>query len=166
MPEQIPPGSIVKLYSYFAEGDEVFTDVLFEGTPLFATTPTPTPISPPTATPTPSPTPRSVRPTPTPVTVLISVSGYSPLLTEAASSLPAKYDLVSGGLNPEEKQLLDCADSRLFANPAFLASGFKSDNWPSNWPSESRELGYEDKFTPSDLPADSELRLASVQASS
>lgn len=107
MPEQIPPGSIVRLYSYFAEGDEVFTDVLFEGTPLFATTPTPTPISPPTPTTTPSPTPRPVRPKPTPVTVLISVSGYSPLLAEAASSLPAKYDFVSGGLNAEEKERLD-----------------------------------------------------------
>ena len=161
LPEQIPPGSIVRLFSYFDERDEVFTDVLFEGSPLFATTPTPAPIRPPTATPTPYPT---SRPTPTPVAVHSSVAGYSALLAQAASSLPAKYDFVSDGLSAEEMKLLDWADSRLFSNPAFLESGFRPDNWPSNWPSESLDPGYKGKFTPSDLPSDSELRLASVQA--
>ena len=40
-------------------------------------------------------------------------------------------DFVRDGLNAEEKNILDWADSRLFSNPAFLASKWGPDNWPS-----------------------------------
>ena len=40
-------------------------------------------------------------------------------------------DFVRDGLNAEEKNVLDWADSRLFSNPAFLASKWGPDNWPS-----------------------------------
>ena len=40
-------------------------------------------------------------------------------------------DFVRDGLNAEEKNILDWADSRLFSNPAFLASKWGPDKWPS-----------------------------------
>ena len=40
-------------------------------------------------------------------------------------------DFVRDGLNAEEKNVLDWADSRLFSNPAFLASKWGPDKWPS-----------------------------------
>ena len=39
-------------------------------------------------------------------------------------------DFVRDGLNAEEKNVLDWADSRLFSNPAFLASKWGPDKWP------------------------------------
>ena len=41
-------------------------------------------------------------------------------------------DFVRDGLNAEEKNILDWADSRLFSNPAFLTSKWGPDNWPSD----------------------------------
>ena len=40
-------------------------------------------------------------------------------------------DFARDGLNAEERQVLDWADSRLFSNPAFLASKWGPDKWPS-----------------------------------
>ena len=40
-------------------------------------------------------------------------------------------DFVRDGLNSEEKNVLDWADSRLFSNPAFLASKWGPNKWPS-----------------------------------
>ena len=40
-------------------------------------------------------------------------------------------DFVRDGLNAEEKNVLDWADSRLFSNPNFLGSKWGPDNWPS-----------------------------------
>ena len=40
-------------------------------------------------------------------------------------------DFVRDGLNAEEKNVLDWADSRLFSNPAFLASKWGPDKWSS-----------------------------------
>ena len=40
-------------------------------------------------------------------------------------------DFVRDGLNAEEKNVLDWADSRLFSNPAFMASKWGPDKWPS-----------------------------------
>ena len=48
-----------------------------------------------------------------------ALASYSPLLAEAAAGL----DLVRDGLSTKERKVLDTADSRLFSNPAFLASG-------------------------------------------
>ena len=86
-------------------------------TPLPTSTPTPAP----TATNTPVPTP-SVDP---------ALARYSPLLVEAVSSYPAGLDFVGDGLSPEEKDILDWADSRLFSNRNFLVSIYGPDNWPS-----------------------------------
>ena len=36
------------------------------------------------------------------------------------------------GLSPDEKDILDWADGRLFANQNFLASKYGPDNWPSD----------------------------------
>ena len=41
-------------------------------------------------------------------------------------------DFVQDGLNAEEKNILDWADSRLFSNPAFLASKYSPNKWPSD----------------------------------
>ena len=41
-------------------------------------------------------------------------------------------DFVRNGLNDKEKNVLDWADSRLFSNPAFQASKWGPDNWPSD----------------------------------
>ena len=41
-------------------------------------------------------------------------------------------DFVRDGLNAEEKNILGWADSRLFSNPAFQASKWGPDNWPSD----------------------------------
>ena len=68
---------------------------------------------------------------PTP-TVDPALAGYSPLLIEAVSSYPAGLDFVGDGLSPEELEILDWADSRLFTNPSFLASKYGPDNWPSD----------------------------------
>ena len=87
-------------------------------TPLPTETPTPAP----TATNTPVPTP-SVDP---------ALAGYSPLLIEAVSSYPSGLDFVGDGLSPQEKNILDWADGRLFTNPNFLASKYGPDNWPSD----------------------------------
>ena len=91
-------------------------------TPDATPTPTPTPTIAPTSTATPSPTP-SVHP---------SVAGYSPLLAEAASNLPADHDFVRDGLSAGEKEVLDWADSRLFRNENFRAGKWDLDNWPSD----------------------------------
>ena len=40
-------------------------------------------------------------------------------------------DFVWDGLNADERQVLEWADSRLFSNPAFLASKYSPNNWPS-----------------------------------
>ena len=53
-------------------------------------------------------------------------------MVEAVSSYPAGLDFVGDGLSPDEKNILDWADSRLFTNPNFLASKYGSDNWPSD----------------------------------
>ena len=60
-----------------------------------------------------------------------ALASYSPLLVEAVSSYPAGLDFVGDGLSPDEKNILDWADSRLFTNPNFLASKYGPDNWPS-----------------------------------
>ena len=97
--------------------------------PTATETPVPTPTSLPTSTPTPTPTPTNT-PVPTP-TVDPALAGYSPLLVEAVSSYPAGLDFVGDGLSPEEKNILDWADSRLFSNRNFLVSIYGPDNWPS-----------------------------------
>ena len=61
-----------------------------------------------------------------------ALAGYSPLLIEAVSSYPAKFDFVSDGLTPQEQNVLDWADSRLFSNESFLASKYSPNNWPSD----------------------------------
>ena len=48
------------------------------------------------------------------------------------SNYPAKYDFASDGLSAEERQLLGWADSRIFNNPAFLASKWGPNKWPGN----------------------------------
>ena len=78
----------------------------------------------PTVTPSPTAAPPS-KPEPAPGQAL---EGYSPLLEEAVSGM----DFVRDGLSPEERDILDWADSRLFSNPAFLASTWGPDNWPSD----------------------------------
>ena len=123
--------------------------------PSAAPTATPAPTAAPTATP-----PPTATPTPTP-SVNPALANYSPLLAEAASTLPAEYDFVSDGLSAEERDILDWADTRLFSNPAFLAS-----KWgPDNWPVAVSGQGYpESKFTPKDPLSGEELQVASVQA--
>ena len=93
-------------------------------------TPVPTATSLPTAIPTPTPTPTNT-PVPTP-SVDPALASYSPLLVEAVSSYPARLDFVGDGLSPDEKNILDWADSRLFTNPSFLASKYGPDNWPAD----------------------------------
>ena len=83
-------------------------------------TPTPTAMPSPTASPTASPT---QKPATNP-----GLEGYAPLLKEAV----AEMDFVRDGLNAEEKNILGWADSRLFSNPAFQASKWGPDNWPSD----------------------------------
>ena len=61
-----------------------------------------------------------------------ALAGYSPLMIEAVSSYPAKFDFVSDGLTSQEKNVLDWADSRLFSNESFLASKYSPNNWPSD----------------------------------
>ena len=61
-----------------------------------------------------------------------SLASYSPLLASVMSTVPAQYDFVSDGLSASEKEVMDWADSRLFSNPAFLASKWGPDNWPSD----------------------------------
>ena len=95
-------------------------------TPVPTVTPTPTAV--PTVTPTPTPT---ITPEPTP-SVNPALAGYSPLMIEAVSSYPAKFDFVSDGLTSQEKNVLDWADSRLFSNESFLASKYSPNNWPSD----------------------------------
>ena len=91
----------------------------------------------------------------------LAVAGYLPLLAKAASNLPSKYDFVSDGLSAEERDIPDCADSRLFSNPAFLGSKWGPDRWPVAVPGQ----GYpESRFTPEDPLSGDELRVASVQA--
>ena len=97
--------------------------------PTATETPVPTATPLPTSTPTPTPTPTNT-PVPTP-SVDPALARYSPLLVEAVSSYPARLDFVGDGLSPEEKNILDWADSRLFSNPNFLASKYGPDNWPS-----------------------------------
>ena len=122
-PEQLPPGSMVRLSSYNDAGMEVISTVNFDGPLLPAYTPTPTPIPPtPTPTATPRPTLRATLPT---------LSGYSPLLAQAATNLPANRDFVRDGLSAEERNILDWADPRLFRNENFLASKWGPDNWPA-----------------------------------
>ena len=98
--------------------------------PTATQTPVPTPTSLPTSTPTPAPTATNT-PVPTP-SVDPALAGYSPLLVEAVSSYPAGLDFVGDGLSPDEKNILDWADSRLFSNESFLASIYGPDNWPSD----------------------------------
>ena len=61
-----------------------------------------------------------------------ALAGYSPLMIEAVSSYPAKFDFVSDGLTSQEKNVLDWADSRLFSNESFLESKYSPNNWPSD----------------------------------
>ena len=167
-PEQLPEGSFIRLYSSLEDGNEVINTVLLmEGDVLPAFTPTPTPVPPPTATPRPTRTPLPpLRPAPP------SLAGYSPLLAQAASNLPTHYDFVSDGLSKDERQILDWADSRLFANPNFVGSEWGPDNWPFQRPQEQRarwgkmmeEWRPNYSFHPEDLPSNSELKLASVKA--
>ena len=98
--------------------------------PTATETPVPTATSIPTSTPTPTPT-LTNTPVPTP-SVDPALASYSPLLVEAVSGYPAGLDFVGDGLSPEEKNVLDWADSRLFTNPNFLASRYGPDNWPSD----------------------------------
>ena len=95
-------------------------------TPVPTATATPTPV--PTDTPTPTPT---NTPLPTP-SVDPALANYSPLLAEAVTSYPAGLDFVGDGLSPDERKVLDWADSRLFTNTNFLASKYGPDNWPSD----------------------------------
>ena len=100
--------------------------------PTATETPVPTATSLPTSTPTPTPTPTPTNtPVPTP-SVDPALASYSPLLVESVSSYPAGLDFVGDGLSPDEKNVLDWADSRLFTNPSFLASKYGPDNWPSD----------------------------------
>ena len=99
-------------------------------TPEPTSTPTPTPTSTPVPTPAPTATP---LPTPTPTSGLNpAVAQYAPLLVEAMSSYPTRFDFVSDGLSSSERKILDVADSRLFSNPNFLQSKYSPDNWPSD----------------------------------
>ena len=68
---------------------------------------------------------------PTP-TVGPALASYSPLLVEAVTSYPAGLDFVGDGLSPDEKNILDWADGRLFTNSNFLASRYGPDKWPSD----------------------------------
>ena len=149
------------------DGDEIVSNVLLEGDAQPAFTPTPTPIPPPTQTPRPTRTPLPPqRP------ALPSVAGYSPLLAQAASNLPAKYDFVRDGLSPEERRILDWADSRLFSNPNFLESKWGPDNWPythsqesqSRYESAMRSRGIQNPYGPDDTAPEAEIRLVSAQA--
>ena len=88
--------------------------------------PTPTPFP----TPTPSPTPTNT-PIPTP-TANPALASLAPLLFEAVTSYPEELDFVGDGLSAEEKDVLDWADSRLFANESFLGSKYGPDTWPSD----------------------------------
>ena len=102
-------------------------------TPIPTPTPDPTATAAPTSTPSPTAMPSptlSPTPTPTPTPEPGSppaLTGYAPLLEEAVAGM----DFVRDGLTTEEKNVLDWADSRLFSNPAFLASKWGPDNWPS-----------------------------------
>ena len=108
--------------------------------PAAIPTPIPTPTPQPPATSTPKPTPTAMpsptpsptaTPTPTPMPESATdpaLTGYAPLLKEAV----AEMDFVRDGLNAEEKNILGWADSRLFSNPAFQASKWGPDNWPSD----------------------------------
>ena len=108
--------------------------------PAAIPTPIPTPTPQPPATSTPKPTPTAMpsptpsptaTPTPTPMPESATdpaLAGYAPLLKEAV----AEMDFVRDGLNAEEKNILDWADSRLFSNPAFQASKWGPDKWPSD----------------------------------
>ena len=99
-------------------------------TPELASTPTPASQLPATPTPTAMPSP-TATPTATPTQKPATnpgLEGYAPLLKEAV----AEMDFVRDGLNAEEKNILDWADSRLFSNPAFQASKWGPDNWPSD----------------------------------
>ncbi len=98
--------------------------------PTATETPVPTATPLPTSTPTPTPTPTNT-PVPTP-SVDPALAGYSPLLVEAVSSYPAGLDFIGDGLSPDEQNVLDWADSRLFSNESFLASKYSPNNWPSD----------------------------------
>ena len=94
------------------------------------------------------------------------LAGYSPLLAQAASSLPAEHDLVTDGISAEERRILDWADSRLFGNPAFLESGFGPDSWPmaargTTWRRQGDARTYPVRETRQPF---GEFRVASVQA--
>ena len=99
-------------------------------TPELTSTPTPASQLPATPTPTAMPSP-TASPTATPTQKPATnpgLEGYAPLLKEAV----AEMDFVRDGLNAEEKNILGWADSRLFSNPAFQASKWGPDNWPSD----------------------------------
>ena len=154
--EQLPERSFVSLYSRVDNSVEVVESVLYDGSALPAFTPTPTPIPPiPTPTNTPRPTPRPALP---------SLAGYSPLLAQAASNLPAKYEFVRDGISSEERRILDWADSRLFGNSAFLESGFGPDSWPVALRNYVEEARRQNISGPGDPAADHEFRVAPVQA--
>ena len=92
------------------------------------------------------------------------LAGYSPLLAEAASNLPAKYDFLRDGISADERRTLYWADSRLFRNPAFLESGFGPDSWPMALRNYVEEATRQNISGPGDPAADHEFRVASVQA--
>ena len=131
-------------------------------TPAATPSPTPTPTISPTSTPSPTPTP-SVHP---------ELAGYSPLLAQAASSLPAEHDLVTDGLSVEEREILDWADSRLFSNENFLDSKWGPDNWPythsqqsqGRYESAMRSRGIQNQNGSGYTVTDAAIRSLSVQA--
>ncbi|MDE2780032.1 MAG: hypothetical protein OXI91_10200 [Chloroflexota bacterium] len=61
-----------------------------------------------------------------------ALARYSPLLVEALSTYLADYEFIRDGLSERERLILDWADSRIFSNPAFLASKWGPDQWPGN----------------------------------
>ena len=155
-------------------------------TPTPTLEPTPTSTPPPTAAATATPQPTATRvptaappPTSTPTLtpppgprVHPSLAGYSTLLAGAASNLPAQYDFVSDGLSASETEVMDWADSRLFSNPAFLASKWGPDNWPYTHSQEiqtryeraMKSKGIQPPSNSEDAPLPAQAKLASAQA--
>ena len=56
---------------------------------------------------------------------------YSPLLTEAMSKYPEKFNFDGRGLNPIEERTMRLADAKFFTNKNFLESKYGPKNWPS-----------------------------------
>ena len=81
-------------------------------------------------------------------------------------------DFVRDGLNAEEKNVLDWADSRLFSNPAFETSKWGPDNWPYAHSQENqtryekaiKKTGFQPPSNSEDAPLPAQVKLASAQA--